>query len=397
MRRSVAAIDTERFFSRVIDVARQYFFDRQIVSQCAYPEFERGQIFGLSSFILLCLLSIGAEPACAQVNQDSVIALLKDRFGFSTGDLYAIDHRDIVTKELAAENSYEVAVCGAMRVRVPFAAALKSYAEMDAFKKDPNVPENGRFSPAPRMEDLAGLTLEEEDYKALKDCRTGDCKIKLPGETMLRFRKEIDWNSDSGATNALLQVKNNYVKYISAYRARGDSALMKYDDMDYPQTRVEEYEGLLAESPSLADWGKDLYRSLAGNAPFTDSSSTISGHIFWQKEIFEGAKPTTMINQLMIYRPLPDQPFALIGSKQLYADHFFEASLSVTALVGFPGDTSGIYVLYLNRSNYDDLRKGGIFSFSGRIRDAIVKQVKRDLVWTRERIMALGPVAGKEK
>jgi hypothetical protein len=48
----------------------------------------------------------------------------------------------------------------------------------------------------------------------------------------------------------------------------------------------------------------------------------------------------------------------LIASKQIYASHYFEASLELTALVEAkePGENSGFFLLYLNRSRLDNFR-----------------------------------------
>jgi hypothetical protein len=343
--------------------------------------------------LTFCVLAINTQPILAGSGGDSVKAFLKERFGFSNGECLRVDRGEIITKELTAENSFEVAVCGAMRIAVPFKLAVGSYAHMDSYRKNPNITGIGKFSTPPRIEDLNQLTLEEDDIKALKDCEAGDCPVKLPATAMAQFHKEIDWNSPDHGANVLSMVKRNFVEYVTAYNASGSNALMNYNDMQYPQTRADEYHGLIREMPNLSDWGKELYQYLDG--PGTGSLPNSSIDLYWQKENFSGAKPTITINQVVICTPNPERRLALIASKQLYADHFFEASLTVTALVGGETDTSGIYLVYLNRSNYDDLRKTGIFSFTGRVRHEIFKGVERELIWTRERIEAFARNNGR--
>ena len=343
--------------------------------------------------LTLCVLCTNMHPALAQSGKDSVRAFLKDRFGFSNGEVTSMERGEIITKELPAENNVEVAVAGAMRIAIPFKLAVSSYEHLESFRKNPNIAEIGKFSVPPRMEDLDSLTMEEEDRKALKDCKSGDCKIKLPDSLMVQIHKEVDWDSPNYDSTLLSLTKRNYVNYVAACIAGGNGALMNYDDMEYPQSRADEYLGLIGETPNLSDWGKALYGYLDGSGGGSLPNS--STKFFWQKEIFSGAKPTTTISQVVIYTPNPDSQLALVASKQLYADHFFEAALMVTALVGSPGDTAGTYLVYLNRSNFDDLRKTGLFSFTGRVRHEIFKGVERDLIWVREMIKAAAPAEGK--
>lgn len=343
--------------------------------------------------LMLGMLSFSIQPACAQGEMDSIKTFLKERFGFADEDCYRADHGDIITKELPAENTFEVAVCGAMRIAVPFDLAVSNSEHMELFRKNPNVPEIGKFSTPPRIEDLDQFTLEEEDLKALKDCRSGNCLVKLPAPLMDQFRTEINWDSPDHGLRVLAMTKRNYVDFVTAYGSGGNGALINYDDMRYPQTRADEYHDLIRESPNLSEWGNEFYRYLdnPGSGPLPNSSI----ETIWQKEIFSGAKPTTTINQVVVYTPDSARQLTLVASKQLYADHFFEASITVAAIVGIAGDTSGIYLVYLNRSNYDDLRKTGLFSFTGRVRHEIFKQVERDLIWTRERIKAVAMTKSK--
>jgi hypothetical protein len=350
------------------------------------------QLVRIVILLILCVLPVSMQPVCAQSGKNSVGEFLKTHFGFSNGEVNEVDRGSIVTKELPAENTYEVAVCGAMRIAIPYELAVKSSRQMESFRKNPNIPEIGKFSTPPRIEDLDQYTLEEEDLNALKDCRSGDCPVKLPAALMDQFRTGINWDSPDHGAKVLSLTKRNFVNYVTAYSAGGNAALMNYDDMHYPQSRAEEYRGLIREKPNLSDWGKELYRYL--DDPGSGALQNSSNEILWQKEIFTGAKPTTTINQVIIYTPNPENKLALVASKQLYADHFFEASLTVAALVGIAGDTSGIYLVYLNRSNYDDLRKTGIFSFTGRVRQEIFKKVERELIWTRERIKSVAQAKG---
>ena len=58
----------------------------------------------------------------------------------------------------------------------------------------------------------------------------------------------------------------------------------------------------------------------------------------------------------LVYLPDGDR-YVVIASKGIYASHYFEASLGLTALVHGPAaDPSHTYLIYLNRSRADGLR-----------------------------------------
>jgi hypothetical protein len=79
----------------------------------------------------------------------------------------------------------------------------------------------------------------------------------------------------------------------------------------------------------------------------------------WSKIKF-GLKPVIAINHITIYqREQNSGPQILIASKQIYANHYFDSSLALTAFLTVPGASSA-YLFYENRSRADGL--GGAFS-----------------------------------
>ena len=80
---------------------------------------------------------------------------------------------------------------------------------------------------------------------------------------------------------------------------------------------------------------------------------------------------------------MDDSPVAYaIGSKQIYAMHYFDASLGLTLLVpDRTASSSAIYVVYLNRSRIDlfDGLLGGIARrlVAGRAKTLVAEQLRR--------------------
>jgi hypothetical protein len=74
-----------------------------------------------------------------------------------------------------------------------------------------------------------------------------------------------------------------------------------------------------------------------------------------------GLKPVIVINHITIYKNEKEAgPQILIASKQIYANHYFDSSLALTAFLSIPGANPGSYLFYENRSRADGLE--GAFS-----------------------------------
>src|SRR5262249_29444499 len=82
-------------------------------------------------------------------------------------------------------------------------------------------------------------------------------------------------------------------------------------------------------------------------------------------------KPTLVIDHDMVYPP-PELPgTTLIASKLLYADHYYDGALDLTAIIdraiGPQAEQNGIYVLVLHRLHFDDLPSGGLLNDKGKV------------------------------
>jgi hypothetical protein len=73
----------------------------------------------------------------------------------------------------------EVAVFGIVRVNVPEDFFLERSRDIESYNKGTSVPQVKEFSSPPRIEDVQQLTVDREDFDALKNCRVGSCDVKL--------------------------------------------------------------------------------------------------------------------------------------------------------------------------------------------------------------------------
>jgi hypothetical protein len=320
-----------------------------------------------------------------QTEVDSMREFLQSEFNFSSDDLLAIDQRGIVTKSLEADSPAEVAVCAGMHLELPLEFALKRYREVETLKASSAVPEIGKFGTPPRLVDLDRLTLEEGDITALQDCEPGHCQVKLPAAVMQRFRTEINWTAPDRNVQVLTLFRHMLIDYVKAYLAGGNKAMCEYDDQNYSLRMADDFQEVLRESPNLFHYGPELFDYLENfpNVRLTNAADFIC----WQKEVFGRVKPVISLNHVTIYRPSPERPIALVTSKQIYATHYFEASLVVRVLMGDEG--GGLYVIYLFRSRFDDLGRHKLPYPETEIRNEIYNKVKDRLKWEKEHLEVL--------
>jgi hypothetical protein len=296
---------------------------------------------------LLCtlLVCLGAGPAFAQASMAEFQQALREKAAFSETDLTALQHNQPVVRLVPATDKREVAVTGLVNTNASAEEFLRSYRDSMLRKSNSAILEIGSFGSAPALADLNDLTLEPGDIDDLKECVVGDCQIKLSAPMIERFRKEIDWTASDYQVRVTNLFKEMLVSYIKDYRARGEAALIEYNDKSDSINLAAEHRALTSAAGYV-------------NSFLADSKSglqLIEETLVWSKIKF-GLKPVIAINHVSIYKRNSDAgPQVLVASKQIYANHYFNAFLALTAFVNVPGATNGSYLVYENRSRADGL------------------------------------------
>jgi hypothetical protein len=233
-------------------------------------------------------------------------------------------------------------------------------------KGNPAILEIGRFSDSPTPADLQTLTIDDRDLEDLKECVVGDCKLKLSSEMIERLHKEVDWDAPDYRIQATQLLKQVLLEYARDYLARGDVALIEYNDKSKEVRLAEEQRALMTGSTYIYNFLSQSQRQLNGSRK--SELSMVENAIIWSKVKF-GLKPVIAINHIMVYkREQETGPQVLAVSKQLYANHYFDSSLALTAFVRIPDARPESYLVYENRSRADGL--GGLF---GKMKRGIVE------------------------
>ena len=267
---------------------------------------------------------------------------------------------------LPATASGEVAVAGGVRVQATkekFAAAIR---DIRRFKQGPNVVEIGRFRNPPQFDDLEALTILHEDVD-LRDCKVGDCDIRLPAAVIARFEREVDWRRTDADTQAAQLFKHVLFDEVAAYVAGSPTRIQQYDDDKRPVRPVDDFAGLLKSSPYLE-------AILPGLAAHFDHYPTrrldgADDFLYWSKEKF-GLTPFISVTHVTLASGGPHEFVA--ATRDVYSTRYVDASLSLAIASDSASDARSIYLVYVNRSRANAL-KGAL----AKLRRSIVERRAR--------------------
>ena len=325
--------------------------------------------------LLLCILAVAPLPG--QQTPAPLVRFLRQSIGLDTAQVAAVERGAAVVKVLDTKNQRDVAVFGIITIDVPRATYIGHLQDFPSSLRTPTRARFGIFSDPAIAEDVQGLVLDPDDVSELKDCQPNDCKIKLSATEMKRLREEIDWSGEDALAQVNTYARHRLLEYVTAYRARGDTAMVVYDNRGNVRASSA-FAALLSESPYVYEYIPSFHNYLAtyprGNL---DGLTEV---LFWSEDRLPRLKPILSVTHLAVYAP-PELPMlTLVAGKQIYANHYFEAGLDLTTVVDRPtaGANPGIYLMLLRRSRFDDLPTG-LFNIRGKVIGKLRDQMRADL------------------
>lgn len=316
--------------------------------------------------VVACVRSttIAAEPSRDPFAffRPSVVISEKDRQRLNTGGTVA---------RVVAGHRRTIAVFAATTLDADGDRLVNWMRHITALKKGAYVQEIGRFSNPPRLEDLSGLTLDAADVEDLQRCRPGQCGLKLSAIEIGQLHRTLQ----AAGQDRLHAIQDAFRRLVlgrvQAYATSGHRALAKYSDRGTPVSLQASFSGLVEQSLFLR-------QQLPAFADFLDRwpdapLPRVESFFYWSKERL-GAKAIISVTQVSILRGdgavIPD---AVAVGKQIFATHYMDGSLSVTAIVG-DGLSSPRYLAYLNRSDVDVL--GGFWG--GMVRRILERRLRSE-------------------
>ena len=342
------------------------------------------------SAVLITCLAVTAAPAFAQQGPAPLTRFLRQQIGLDSAQLSALEHGQSVVKVLDTENKRDVAVFGIVAAELSREAYVARVRDFQHSLRTATRTQFGIFSDPALPADLAALTIDPKDVADLKDCHPGDCRLKLPATEMQRIQQEVDWKANDAQARVDAYARKRLLEYVTDYRARGDAAMAVYDDRGNVHAS-DAFAQLLGQSSYVYEYAPSFHKYLA-LYPHARLDG-LAEVLYWSDESLPRLKPILSITHMAVYTP-PELPGAtLVASKQIYANHYFEAAFELLTVIERPTPTgaAGTYLLLLRRFRFDDMPSGGIINIRGKVVGKLRDQVRVDL--ERERAVS-GNVPG---
>jgi hypothetical protein len=279
--------------------------------------------------------------------------VLTRQLRFSNGELADLQRGKIVKHGLDAAAPGEIAVVGAVRINVPKAVFLDRVRDIVSFKRDPNVLQIGRFSATPSVADMDALSVGEDDFDA-RDCRVGECSVRLSAEAIRRLPQEVDLKAPDAQARAAVWFKQVIVDDVAAYVSGGAGRMQQYDDGPRPIRPVDEFDGILKNAPSIGALVPNLPDHLK-NYPSNHVADPEEDFLYWSKEKF-GASPFITVTHVTIACASPET--CVMTTKDVYSSRYLDASLGLTIATDVVGTPNAFYIVYGNRFRANALKGG---------------------------------------
>lgn len=216
------------------------------------------------------------------------------------------------------------------------------------------VPRSGTFGHPSSLDDVAGMVLSADNLRAVRSCRPADCDIKLSSSEMTRLQQRLHAAGELWQQAAHQEFRAIVLNRIEAYRRGGLSGLPAPHDQEVPTDLQAVFAGLLASTPALARHAPAIARYVEQypSAPLPPRAHEVQ---YWL-ETSETPKPTIQAVHAVIQRQTDGGPIeVLVVSRQIFATHYVNGSLSISGLLRDPVDPAQRYLVYVNRSAIDGL------------------------------------------
>lgn len=323
--------------------------------------------------VRLAVMSI----AFLQAATSQPAATLRDELvkvgGFTAEEASRFEAGEVIARLAPGSSDSEVSALAAVRIRTPKDQALAYFKQYLSYEDGKVTLQFGTFSRPPAATDVSRLTLDREDIAALRQCKVGDCDIRIGAAMIDDLRRAADFQSPGAEDRANALARERIVEYVRAYLERGNEALITYNDRSQPVSLAKEWQGILASTPYFAHYAPSLrlYTDTFPKAKLPGASDVI----YWAKENYGLPRPVIHVTHMTTWQDPSRPDRILVAQKQIYASHYYDGSLALTAVLDMPpvDGKPACAMVYFNRSR-GDLLKGG---FGGLRRRMAQDQAKK--------------------
>jgi hypothetical protein len=307
----------------------------------------------LSSFSVIgAVVAIGLSSASGPFAAMAPRDLLRSVAQFTDAEWAMVERGDAVAKVLDTD-SRQVAVAGAVRIHGSREQLARRSRDLDVLGRSAAVLDAGAFSAVPSAADLRRATFEETSLD-LRNCRPGDCQVRLGAEDIAQFHREVNWNGSDWRDQSARVWREVLARYAAAYQSSGRKALPDYANKRETLSVAGEVSQLANEYGFVSSYSPELAAYLHDFGAHAPSGA--HHLLYWTKEDF-GIRPVFRISHQLVYQAGGAIPATLIVINQVYADHYLDAALTVTVALdstdrggNTPGRTGDFYMISVTRA-----------------------------------------------
>lgn len=327
------------------------------------------------------ICAVVAGTASAQNASPGVGEFLRSAGIADASPLAAAQAGSSAVKLLHTDINRDVAVLGIIGIHLTREAYLARMRDLQALVASRPEKYGMIGDPIPASE-LQSVFFDGSEWRDLENCDKGDCAFKMPLLLMRQFAQSVDWEGSDAQRQADSVMRSAMVDLVTAYRARGNSGLLRYDDTN-GVLAGDAFSALIVQSQFLRQYAP-AFRDFVAGYPANRPDGAADA-IYWSMYRIPHLRSTFTLNQILVYTSSSGIP--LIVRKQLYADHYFESSLEISAVFDAPdlAGGPGIYLVSVQRFRFDNL-PGGLFNVRGRVRSQLQKLLKSDLERERKAV-----------
>lgn len=334
----------------------------------------------------LAIMLLAATQICTGQGPREPMRFFREQVGLSDDQIMQISRGKAVAKVLPSQNPAEMIVFGAVFIRASPDAYIKLAFDIDRLRRSPGYSGAGLVRQHPVLADLDGFDLEPEDIRSLRKCKPGKCAVQLPAEAIRDLHASIDWSKPDAAAQVNAWIRRMALEMLLRYQKLGNSALPGYHDSDSPFDVNGELQSLLARSEALPIYLPALKSHLL-NYPRTELTNARS--LFYWERVNFGMKTALRLNHAITYPSEgPRGGVRVVVVKQLFASHYFQLALDLSACVleaGRQGDR-GFHLISLRGSTqhgftglFGTLLKKLVASKTRAMQEKALLSIKEDL------------------
>ena len=308
------------------------------------------------SVVLLLVVASNAEPG------SELQKYFQQDIGLSQQQIASIRSGQPVTKALPSRKPDEVFLFGAVYVQAAPEKYVQFAHDYNRLRKLPSNLALGVFSNPPTLSDLKSFTFDNDDIKALKNCKPGNCLLQMPEGSIEELQKSVNWSAADVNDEVNQQLQKGALQRLLAYQRDGNRALGVYVDKPNPIDVSKQFSYMVGYSKALPSYLPDFYHYLLD---YPEGKPTnVENSFYWARVKF-GLKPTLRVVHVLTMHGNPGDPIAyVIAEKQLYSSHYFETALDFTFCVRDTTDPKppGFYLIMVMGSEQAGLTgaKGSI-------------------------------------